>query len=91
MSPTSLIVMKKDLPNQLWTPRSTEDTLKLYADWADSYEADVASYQLPDRLAVFWSASGNHDLVPPKRSGVSAEDSWAEAAQAVSGFIHDNC
>ena len=36
--------MTKDLPSQLWQPRSTEDTLKLYADWADSYEADVAAY-----------------------------------------------
>lgn len=37
----------------LWAPRSVEDTLKLYADWADSYDAamDQMSYATPGRVA----------------------------------------
>lgn len=39
-------------PN-LWTPRSVAETRAIYADWADSYEADVigAGYQTPGRIA----------------------------------------
>ncbi|MEM1234834.1 MAG: methyltransferase domain-containing protein [Pseudomonadota bacterium] len=41
--------MKPDL----WTPRSIEDTQRLYADWAESYEADVGAmnYATPTRIA----------------------------------------
>ncbi|MDC0115857.1 methyltransferase domain-containing protein [Octadecabacter sp.] len=37
----------------LWTPRTVEDTQKLYADWADTYDDDVTSlnYVTPDRIA----------------------------------------
>ncbi len=37
----------------LWTPRSVDDTQKIYADWADTYEADVGAlnYATPDRIA----------------------------------------
>lgn len=37
----------------LWTPRSVDETLRIYADWADTYENDVASmaYATPDRIA----------------------------------------
>lgn len=50
--------MTKDLPSQLWAPRSIDDTLQLYADWADSYEADVNAYGYvtPDRVAQMLSA-----------------------------------
>lgn len=39
--------------SNLWTPRSVEDTQKLYADWADTYEDDVTAmaYATPDRIA----------------------------------------
>ena len=38
----------------LWTPRSVEDTQKIYADWADTYDADVGgmNYATPDRVAA---------------------------------------
>lgn len=38
---------------KLWKPRSTEETLSLYADWAATYEADVAAagYVTPARVA----------------------------------------
>ena len=42
------------LPQGLWTVRSVQDTLQLYADWADTYESDVATYGYgtPGRIAA---------------------------------------
>ena len=39
--------------DKLWTPRSVDDTRKIYADWADTYEQDVTAmaYATPDRIA----------------------------------------
>lgn len=50
--------MTKDLPSQLWKPRSVTETLHLYADWADSYEDDVTSYGYvtPERVAEILAA-----------------------------------
>lgn len=44
-------------PN-LWTPKSVEDTQKVYADWADTYDADLAemNYATPDRIATALTA-----------------------------------
>lgn len=45
---------KKDvLRPSLWTHRPVAETLSVYADWADNYDADVESrgYRTPDRLA----------------------------------------
>lgn len=43
----------------LWKPRPVKETLKVYADWADSYDHDVTSkgYRTPDRIA---HALGEH-------------------------------
>lgn len=46
---------KKDvLRPALWTPRSVAETMAVYADWADNYDADVTArgYRTPDRLAA---------------------------------------
>ena len=45
---------KKDvLQPSLWTPRPVEETIAVYADWADRYHAEVTErgYQTPARLA----------------------------------------
>jgi len=52
--------------------------------------ADVSGYELPAKMEIFWSSFGNHDLVPPKRSGRTGPENWTQAAQAVSGFIDNN-
>lgn len=51
---------------KFWTPRSVEDTQKIYADWADTYEADVTAmaYATPDRIATALLAQ-NPDLTTP--------------------------
>lgn len=51
---------------------------------------DVASYDLPAQMQVFWSDFGNHDLVPPKKSGLTGQHNWNSAAVAVAGFIENN-
>ena len=52
--------------------------------------ADVAGYELPEQMQIFWSSFGNHDLVPPKRSGLTAHENWSQAAHAVRNFIETN-
>lgn len=38
----------------LWTPRPVEETIAVYTDWADSYDADLAKrgYHTPARIAA---------------------------------------
>ena len=46
---------KKDvLRPALWTPRPVAETIAVYADWADTYDADVIGrgYRTPERLAA---------------------------------------
>ena len=45
---------KQPMKPQLWTPRPVEETVQVYRDWADTYDADVAErgYQTPARLAA---------------------------------------
>ena len=44
----------------LWTPHSVDETLEIYRNWADNYDADVADwgYATPTRLAVALRTSG---------------------------------
>ncbi len=51
---------------------------------------DVSGYNLPENMQVFWSAFGNHDLAPPKRSGRTVEENRGAAAKAVADFISAN-
>ena len=41
-------------PTGLWTQRTVEETQKIYADWAERYDADVAEwgYATPARIAL---------------------------------------
>ena len=50
----------------LWTPRSVDDTQKIYADWADTYEADVGAlnYATPDRIANALVSVGADTAMP---------------------------
>ncbi|MGJ8622453.1 MAG: class I SAM-dependent DNA methyltransferase [Yoonia sp.] len=46
---------KKDvLQPALWTPRPVDETIAVYADWAEDYDADVTErgYRTPERLAT---------------------------------------
>lgn len=48
---------------------------------------EVAGWQIPSQISFHWAPHGNHDLAPPKRSGLSDEDNWSEAARAIARFI----
>lgn len=42
------------LKPKLWTPRPVNETIQVYTDWADSYDADLAKrgYHTPNRIAA---------------------------------------
>lgn len=48
---------------------------------------EVPDYTLPEQAEVFWVPDGNHDLVPRKSSGRSAEENWCATADAVSSWM----
>ncbi|MCC5879433.1 MAG: alpha/beta hydrolase [Idiomarina sp.] len=50
----------------------------------------VKQQRLPDNLQLHWVAQGNHDLVPKKATGVSAEQSWQQVAARVIQFIRQS-
>lgn len=49
-----------DEPKDLWTRHSVEDTQKIYADWARTYDTDVTNwgYATPTRIALALRQSG---------------------------------
>lgn len=57
---------KDVLKPQLWTPRSVEETIEVYADWAETYDAEVQGrgYHTPSRLcAALAQFSDPSDLI----------------------------
>ncbi|MBT8474194.1 MAG: methyltransferase domain-containing protein [Rhodobacteraceae bacterium] len=58
--------MAETTPEGLWAPRSVDDTLKVYADWADRYEDDVREmgYVTPARIAMALRQSGANTAKP---------------------------
>lgn len=40
-----------------------------------------------DGLNIQWITQGNHDLVPPKRTGLSAHETWTQTAELINQFI----
>lgn len=51
---------------------------------------EVAYYELPSFLQVQWIPQGDHDLQPPKRSGLSYGENLDLAVASVNGFV-DRC
>lgn len=49
--------------------------------------AEVEALSLSPTIEFCWCPSGNHDLKPPKRTGLTAEDNWRMAAGAVFEFM----
>ena len=58
--------MADDPKDGLWKPRSLEDTQKLYADWAENYDTDVAQwgYATPARVAMALRIAGANPEKP---------------------------
>ena len=55
----------------------------------DPYGAreEVADYQLSPNLRLCWITDGDHGLTPRKRSGVSEQQNFAAAADAIAAFV----
>ena len=49
---------------------------------------EVAGYELSGSIHVHWIPDGDHDLVPRKRSGRTAEQNWVEATEEILGFLN---
>jgi predicted alpha/beta-hydrolase family hydrolase len=49
-------------------------------------QVEVEGYTLSPSITLRWAEDGNHDLVPRKSSGGSAERNWADAAAAITAF-----
>lgn len=58
--------MSDTTPKGLWAPRSVEDTQKLYAEWAETYEKDVREmgYATPGRIASALRDAGADTAAP---------------------------
>ena len=48
---------------------------------------EIELYDLPDSFQFHWAPFGNHDMTPPKRSGLTKQDNWSDAAKAVAAFM----
>ena len=48
---------------------------------------EVAGYQLSPNVRLCWIADGDHGLSPRKRSGVSEQQNFAAAADAIAEFV----
>lgn len=52
---------------------------------------EVTAYDLPKQTRFFWAPDGDHDLVPRKATGLSAQDNWIAAADAISMWSKKIC
>lgn len=48
---------------------------------------EIEGYDLPAGFQFHWAPFGNHDMTPPKRSGLTGPDNWTAAAAAVADFM----
>jgi predicted alpha/beta-hydrolase family hydrolase len=48
---------------------------------------EVAGYALSPAIEIEWIEEGDHDLAPPRRSGLSRTVAWARAMERVAAFV----
>ncbi len=48
---------------------------------------ETDDFALSENISFHWAPHGNHDLVPPKRTGLSAEQNWQGAMSAIIRYI----
>ncbi len=47
---------------------------------------EIPGYGLPASVSVHWAEDGDHNLVPRKKSGRSAEQNWGAACDAIAAW-----
>ena len=80
--------MVKDVMRpRLWTPRPVEETLQVYTDWADTYDADVRDrgYVTPARIAMALTTWVEPEAVVLDYGCGTGLSGWALAE---AGFTH---
>lgn len=50
---------------------------------------EVEAMSLPVPFRLHWCADGDHDLKPRKASGLTAEENWRDAVDAIAAFIKE--
>lgn len=71
----------EDLKTPALIVQGTRDTL--------GNSADVAGYALAPAIRIHWLEDGDHGFKPRKSSGLSEEQNWQAAIQAVAAFASD--
>lgn len=51
-------------------------------------EEEVPEFGLPAGIAFHWCPDGNHDLTPRKKSGLTREQNWDGAIDAIVAFLN---
>lgn len=47
----------------------------------------LAEQKLPENLEIHWVEGGSHDLLRPKRSGLTSADSWQLISREIDAFV----
>jgi len=50
---------------------------------------EVEQYLLSDKIKLYWSEDGDHNLTPRKRSGRTSAQNWSEAIDTINAFINE--
>lgn len=52
---------------------------------------EVEGMELPGSVRVTWIPEANHDLAPPKRTGLTHDAALKQTARAVAAFVKEQC
>jgi hypothetical protein len=58
---------------------------------AFGHRGEIDGYALSPAISVAWLTDGDHGFKPRKRSGLTSEDNWRQAVQAIVGFVGGLC
>ena len=50
---------------------------------------EVSGYALPHAIRLHWASDGDHNLAPRKATGLTEEDNWRAAAEAIADWLDD--
>ena len=48
---------------------------------------EVAGYGLPSNIRLYWAGDGDHDFTPRKKSGLTVEQNWQGAVDAIAAWV----
>lgn len=48
---------------------------------------EIAGYGLPSNIRLYWAGDGDHDFKPRKKSGLTVEQNWQGALDAIAAWV----